>query len=186
MCADVAGMDYKAPDQIDYTKWEGGGPKSYAPPPEGRYFATAPIFPLDDDPAVFGRTKNGDLKISLDPIKLQGVDYTIRFTTLSAKKYSNRESNQIVDFIKACGLNLQPQTEQEYKDAVRQCSGRSFQFNLIWEAYNKDTQETAARFAKNFPVGADGKPQSWLPDPYDDTKKIFANGKVQYYVPANA
>lgn len=178
--ADVSQMSLLEPDLILFEKYEDGN-KSFGPPPEGRYFARIPVFPSNDDPAVFGSTQAGYLKINIPPIEVVGTDYKIRFTSLSAKKYSNREGNQIIDFVRACGLDLRPTTNEEYKAAVRQCSGRTAQFGLVWEAYNKADQ-TTTKGAKNFPVGEDGKPQSWLPDPYEDGKKIYANGKVQFWI----
>lgn len=183
--ADVAQLNLVEPDQIDFDKYEDGGGKSYGPPAEGRYFAKVPLIPVSDDPAVFQSTREGYLKIKVDPLAVVGTEYNVRFTTLSAKKYSNREGNQILDFIHACGLDLRPKTNEEYKQAVRLCSGKTAQFGLIWEAYNKDTEETT-KGAKNFPVGNDGKPQSWLQDPYDSNKKIYANGRVQYWISALA
>jgi hypothetical protein len=179
--ADVAQMDLVEPDQISFDKYEDGGPKNFGPPPEGRYFARVPLIPAGDDPEVFQKTQQNYLKIKIDPLEIIDGGYKVRFTTLSAKKYSNREGNQILDFIHACGLDLRPQTNEDYKNAVRQCSGRTCQFGLVWEAYNKNDQ-TSTKGAKNFPVGEDGKPQSWLPDPYEDGKKIYANGRVAYWV----
>ncbi len=173
-------MNLVEPEQINFDKYEDGN-KSFGPPAEGRYFGRVPVFPQTDDSTVFGATQAGYLKIKVDPIEIVGNDYKVRFTSLSAKKYANREGNQILDFIHACGLDLRPTTNEEYKAAVRQCSGRTAQFGLIWEAYNKDTEETT-KGAKNFPTDSQGNPQSWLPDPYDSNKKIYANGRVQYWI----
>lgn len=178
--ADVAQMELITPEQLNFDKYEDGN-KSFGPPPEGKYFGRVPIFPTNDDPNVFSSTQQGYLKIKVDPIELVDGSYKVRFTTLSAKKYANREANQIMDFIRACGLDLRPTTNEEYKAAIRQCSGRTAQFGLIWEAYNK-ADETTTKGARNFPTGEDGKPQSWIPDPYEAGKRVFANGRVQYWI----
>ncbi len=181
MCADVAQLELIEPEQINFDKYEDGN-KSFAPPPDGRYFARVPVFPMSDvDSEVWQSTKAGQFMVQVDPLELVDKSYSVRFTKLSATKYKNREGNAILDFIRGCGLDLRPQTIAEYKQALRQCSGRTVQFGLIWEAYNKADQ-TTLKGMENFPTGEDGKPQSWIPDPYEDGKKIYARGKVRYWV----
>lgn len=186
--ADVAGMNLVEPDEIDfenYAESASGSGQSYAPPPEGRYVGKAPIF-TDE---CFGATQAGYLKVSIPEIEIvgpSGAGYKIRYQMpLSAKKYSNREGNSIIDFLRACGIPVRPKTNDEYKSAVKMASNKTFQFGLVWEAYNKDTQETT-KGEENFPVDPQDatKHQPWFPDPYDEKKRVFANGKVKYYVSA--
>lgn len=56
---------------------------------------------------------------------------------------------------------------------------------MVWEAYNKDTQETT-KGEQNFPPDPQdpSKRQSWIKDEFDEKKRWFANGKVKYYVSA--
>lgn len=183
--ADITQLNLVEPEQINFDKYQDGGNSSFAPPPEGRYFGKAPT--ITDE--SFGATKEGYLKVTLDPIEIVNdpthTGYKIRFTTLSVKKYKNREGSQVMDFLRSVGLNVRPKTNEEYKAAMKQASGRTFQFALIWESYNKDTQETTSGM-DNFPPDPQN-PDRKLPyvvDPFDATKRWWANGKVRYFVSA--
>ncbi len=184
--ADIAQMDTVQFDPIDFEKYEDGGQsKSYAPPPEGRYFGRAPV--ITDE--SFGLTQAGYLKVTVDPIEIVNdpgnSGYKVRFTNLSAKKYSNREGSQVMDFLRACGINARPKNVDELKAALKSASGRTFQFHLIWEAYNKDSQESTQGW-ENFPINPQN-PEQRLPyviDQFDTTKRWYANGRARYFVSA--
>ncbi len=183
--ADVAQLNLVPLTEIDFANYKDGGTgMSYAPPPEGKYVGKVGV--IDD--ACFGATKAGLLKVTLPEVELitsgLGQGYKIRFTSLSSKKYSNREGSQMMDFLRACGIAAKPKTNEELIAATKMASGRTFQFVLIWEAYNKDTQETTSG-QENFPFLADGiTRQSFIVDPYDSTKKWYANGKIKYTISA--
>lgn len=197
--ADVAMLALCEPEQIDFDNYQDGGEsKSFAPPVEGRYTAKAPIFKDDGTNVIsptndFGTTQANRMKVRIDPIEMVGVDYKLKFHSLSIKKYANREGNQILDFLRACGIPVRPKTNQEYREAVKMASGRPFQFGLVWEAWNRDTGETLKGMA-NFPDDEQNptKKQPWIADPSgaeDDKgrpKRIWANGKVKYYISALA
>lgn len=190
--ADVVQDNLVPFDAIDFDNYsEGGGGKSYAPPAEGRYFGKVPM--ITDEMLV--RTKAGYRSVKIDPIEVLATGdgtalpepYNVRFTSLSAKKYSNREGSQIMDFLRACGIDARPRTEAELDAAIKTASGRTFQFQLIWEAYNKDSQENTQGY-ENFPVDPQN-PEKRLPyivDQYDTTKRWWANGKIKYFVSAVA
>lgn len=194
--ADVAQTGLKQFDPIDYEKYEdAGASKSYAPPAPGKYTGRAPIIKDDGTDVIsetnsFGRTQQGYLKLQLDPIEVldapQGP-YQVRFTRLSGKKSANRNASQIVDFLRACGIAARPMNEQELRAACRMASGRTFQFSLTWEGYNKDTQ-TRYRL-EDFPLDENapadsGKRVPFIQDEFDSKKRWFANGAVRYFVSA--
>lgn len=192
--ADVGQFALLEPEAIDYeNESTGGGGQNYAPPVEGRYTGKAPFFKDNGSGQItpdnhFGATQAGYLKVAVEPIEIvgpTGQGYNIRFSSLSAKKYSNREGNQIIDFLRACGNPARPKTNDEYKSAVKMCSGKLFDFALVWEAYNKDTQETT-KGEQNFPPDPQDstKHQPWIQDAFDSKKRWFANGKVKYYISA--
>lgn len=193
--ADVAQMDLRPFDQIDFDNYEDGGStgtsKSFAPPAEGRYTGRL-VALLDDGTDVisstnsFGRTQEGYLKIQLDSIEIMDPSangYQVRFTRLSSKKYAKRNGSQVLDFLRACGIDARPTSEAELRALLKTAVGRPFQFQLIWEAYNKDTQENTTG-VDNFPKDASGAPQPWIKDEFDDKKRWFANGKLRYFVSA--
>jgi len=192
--ADVAQMNLNPFDILDFDAYEDGGAstgKSYAPPAEGRYTGRVPQLKDDgtdtiSDANSFGRTAEGYLKVRLDPIEVldsSANGYQIRFTNLSSKKYAKRNGSQVYDFLRACGIDARPRNEAELRAALKAASGRPFQFQLVWEAYNKDTQETTSG-SDNFPKDANGQPQPWIRDEFDTNKRWFANGKVRYFVSA--
>lgn len=190
--ADVAQMNLTPFDILDFDSYEegGGSGKSYAPPAEGRY--TGRVVIKDDgtdtisETNSFGRTAEGYLKLRLDPIEILEASangYQVRFTNLSSKKYAKRNGSQVYDFLRACGIDARPKNEAELRAALKQASGRPFQFQLIWEAYNKDTQESTSG-VENFPKDESGNPQPWVRDEFDSNKRWFANGKVRYFISA--
>lgn len=194
MSADVSQTSLHPFDILDFDNYQDGGGtgKSFAPPVEGRYVGRVPAIKDDGTDVVsetndFGRTQEGYLKLRLDNIELVGVDYTVRYTNLSSKKYKARTGSQIFDFLRACGIAARPQNEAELRTAIKMASGRTFNFALVWEAYNKETQETTAGM-ENFPVDPldPTKRVPWIKDEYDAQKRIFANGKVRYFVSALA
>ena len=191
--ADVAQTNLAAFDIIDFDNYQDGGTsgKSYAPPVEGQYVGKVPAIKDDGTDVIsatndFGRTQEGYLKFRLDPVELVGVDYTIKYqNAFSSKKYKNREGSQVFDFLRACGIAARPKNETELRQALKMASGRTFKFALIWEAYNKDTQETTSGM-NNFPVDPNdpSKHLPYIKDEFDSSKRWFANGKIRYFVSA--
>lgn len=182
MTADVAQLNLTPLNAIDYSNYKDGAAGS-APPPEGKYFGRVGTI----EESNFGATKEGNLKITLPDVELvnnaEGNGYKIRFASLSSKKYKNREGSQMADFLRACGIPVQPKTNEEMKAAFKMASNRQFQFQGVWEAYNKDTQTNISGEA-SFPLGADGKRQSFIIDEFDPSKKWYANLKIKYTISA--
>lgn len=181
--ADVAGFDLQPFVPPDYDNYEDGAPtgKSYAPPLPGKYTGKVPI--IND--ASFEATKEGYLSVLVDPIDVLANEYQVRFTRLSAKKYKNREASQITDFLRACGIAARPKTNEELKAALKMASGRTFQFGLDWENWDKTTQ-TATKGMENFPSDPQD-PEKHLPytiDTIDSNKRWWANGRIRYFVSA--
>jgi hypothetical protein len=180
--ADVAQVDLQPFVPPDYDNYDDGAPtSSYAPPPEGKYVGKVPL--ITDE--AFGATNENYLKVTIDPIELIGSDYKVRFTSLSAKKYKNREASQITDFLRACGIAARPKSNEELKQAIKMASGRTFSFVLQWEAFNKNTQ-TRTQGYDNFPTDPNNpaKRLSYVLDDIDPSKKWYANGRVRYFVSA--
>lgn len=179
--ADVAGLQF---DAVDFDKYQdGGGATSYAPPDEGKYFGKLPI--IDD--TSFDKTQEDYLKLKVDPIEIVNAQngangYKVRFSHFSAKKYKNREGSQVLDLMRACGVAARPQNVEELKAICKSLSGRTFQFTLQWEAYNKETQETT-QGQENFPVDPTN-PGKRLPYIQDGDKRVWANGRLRYTISA--
>lgn len=146
----IAQTDLREPERVDWDL----KPSSYAPPPvavdgNGKpitYYGTVGEAKEDGD-------DNGYLQFMLDPIKEKVSGTILRFTRASTKPFTrkNRETgevepmkgnpNRLSNFLKAVGLAAKPQTNAEYRAAVKAAIGRTFGFTIDWEAYNKDTGE---------------------------------------------
>ena len=188
MNADVAQTNLVELDPLNWDEYKDSSDlgSKYAPPSEGKYFATAPII-TDSN---FTATREGYLKCNLEPFKVlnpgkEGDGYEVKYQSLSAKKYKNREGSQMADFLRACGVAARPATNDQMRTALKMCSGRRFQFGLVWEAYNKITQESTSGM-ENFPIDPQDptKHLSYINDPYEQGKRWFANGRVKYFVSA--
>lgn len=180
--ADVAQMNTVAFDPIDMDSYEEGGKSFVALPPEGKYWGQAPIF-TDES---FQLTKENYRKVIIDPITIVNSDvgngYQIRFSSLSAKKYSNRNGSQVLDFLRACGISAPITSDAELQAYVKACSGKSFQFALVWEGYDKLDKDREIRGQEAFVV--DGVQQNFIYSDVDPTQKVWANGKVKFYISA--
>jgi hypothetical protein len=177
-------MSMKELDPIDFDNYDDGGPKDYAPPAEGKYFAQAPI--ITDE--SFSKTQEGYGKVEISPIKIldpAANGYEVKFTRLSFKKYAKREGSPAIDFLRACGIVARPKTNDELKQLLKSASGRKFQFGLQWEAYNKDSKESIKGQA-NFPPDPQDatKRLPYVVDPHDNSKRWWANGTVHFFVSA--
>jgi len=175
--ADIAGMETVIFDPIDMASYEDGGKSFVSLPPEGKYMGQAPV--ITDE--SFGLTNAGHRKVTLDPITIvsdEGKGYQIRFTRLSAKKYSNRNGSQVLDFLRACGINAPINSDEEMKAYLKMCSGRTFQFALQWEGYDKNDPNRDLRGADKF--GG----QTFVMSDVDPEQKIYANGKVRFFISA--
>lgn len=135
----------KQPEQVDWTNFNPAS-KFVAPP--------VPIGP-DGQPVVFTGTvpkevkeeedKEGYLQFVLDPI-ITTQGYEIRFTRAGVKLFERngkkQNANKIGTMIKSAGMPAKPQTNDEYKAAVKAAAGRKIHFTADWNAYNKDTGES--------------------------------------------
>lgn len=183
MTPDVAQLgSLKEFDIIDFDNYSDGGGKNYAPPEPGRYYGQVPL--ITD--ANFGSTNAGYLKFKLDPITIvnspEGNGYQIKFTSLSAKKYSNREGSQIMDFLRACGVAARPSSNAELMALLKSTSGKIFQFELTWRGYDKAT-DTEFKLDDFQIDDVTGKRQTLLEEPINKAK-VYANGTVRYFVSA--
>jgi hypothetical protein len=184
MAADVSQLNLREPDLINFDKYQDGG-NSFTPPPEGKYFGQ--VSPITDE--AFGATGEGYLKLTVPEITIvnaqTGNGYKVKYTQLSSKKYAKREGSQFLDFLRAAGIAARPTSNEELKSAAKMASGRVVQFQLIWEAYDKNTKQSTSGY-ENFPVDpADAsKRLTYVLDTIDENKKWYANGKVRYFISA--
>jgi len=201
----VAQTNLKEPERVD---WDNYG-KTYQAPP--------PALGVDGNPIVYygvvespttTDADEGYLNVLLDPIKLTRAGsydgYTIRFTRASVKPFQKNgepikgNPNKLANFLRACGLQVKPQTNADYTAAVNAAKGKAFGFTIDWEAYNKDTGERVKGFT-NFPEDPDrpGQRKSILKrgdviverdskgnitgTRTVDSEVLFANARLRYF-----
>lgn len=194
--SDPVQTDLAVPD-IDWNNYSSGG--TFKVPPQAKdasgnviqYFVQAPPSFKEED---FGRTQAGFLKVKLDPLTFvnngDGVDgYQIRFQTISAKQYSNRDgkainASQLGNYLMAAQTGLQPKTVDEYKSAINATAAKLLPVTIEWEVYDKTTQQTVRSKYDDF----DGLPGSKSPViKTDDGRTLVARAKVKnFVVPARA
>lgn len=163
MSNDIAQTGLKEAPQVDWDNYNSGGSKYVAPPiplgADGRsitFYGVAS--PKEDKP------DQDYLNFLLDPIKIvrsgAADGYLVRFTRASLRPFMKNgepmrgNPNMLANFLRACGVQNKPQRNDEYRLAVKNCSGRPFPFTADWEAYNKDTDETIKGYT-NFPEDPD-------------------------------
>ena len=161
-------------------------------PKAGRYTVQAPdSFP----PAAFGRTKAGALSAQIDPkiIGPTNEGYTVRFTKVSAKvfKRGGVNASQLGDYLRAVGFKGKLTDEQAQADAVEQTANQTYQVDLDWRAYNKNTGYSLEGMER-FPSDGNGGHLPWTTDPNakdpetGEPVKLRANVSVIRFIPATS
>lgn len=162
-------------EQLDSTDYPVNKETEFRLAPKGTYTLQAPdSFPQ----AAFGRTKNGDLSIQIDPTIVGPTNegYTVRFQKISAKSFqrSGKWASQVGDYLEACGWDGKLTDLQSVAEAVESTASKTYQAKLDWRAYNKRTQFSLEGMER-FPRNADGTYQPYVIDPAEidqDASKI--------------
>lgn len=152
--ADLASLNLKEPDQLNWDELAGGQSKYQAPPPAldangNRIVYQVQLPPTVGSPASIGDDGKGNLQIALGPVKVvksgNGADgYQIRFVDASTRKWTKAdgtvlEVNTLGKAIKAGGITAKPQKNAEYVAAAKQLAGKVVPVTLDWRAKHKDT-----------------------------------------------
>jgi hypothetical protein len=145
--------------------------KDFIPiPKKGRYTVQAPpSFPS----TAYGRSQAGALTAQVDPTITAGPHegYKIRFVKPSAKTYKRNGAtvSQMGDYFRAFGIRRKFTTEVEIADAVEETANRTYQVDLDWKVWNKNTQ-SGIEGMENFPSDGNGGHLPYWDDPQDFVK----------------
>lgn len=209
---DLAQQNLKQPEQTDWNTAYSNASKYQAPPPsigaDGKpivYYGTIKEFaPADPD--------QGYLNFTADFILTRSgpFDGTRIRTWASTRPFQKRNKdtgeleavkgnpNSLGKLLKAAGLQVTPQTNDEYVLATRQINGKVFGFTTDWKAKNKDTGEVIVGY-NSFPDDPErpGMKKSILRagDVYNETDSkgnvigqkvvqseiLFANPQLKYF-----
>jgi hypothetical protein len=153
-------------EQLDATIYPDAKEKEFQLAPKGIYNLRAPeSFP----DAVFGKTKNGDLSVQIDPTIADGsfAGNTIRFQKISAKTFdrAGKPASQVADYLRACGWRGTIGSPDDAANAVEATAGCTFRAKVDWRAYNKRNPSFVVQGMEKFPKRADGSYQPWVIDP---------------------
>src|SRR5258708_25175155 len=135
-------------------------------PKAGRYTVQAPAeFPS----SAFSRTKKGDFSAQVDPTIIGPTNegFKLRFVKVSAKDYkrNGKTVSQLGDYLRATGLNTgKLADEQAFADAVEATANRTYEVDLDWRAYSKETQFSIEGMER-FPSDGDGGHLPYTTDP---------------------
>ena len=165
--------------------------ESFQLPKKGRYVVRAPE---SFDGTAFGASKAGFLKATVDPTIVGPTNegFQLRYTSVSAKPFQRGKVtvSQLGDYLRACALRgTVPGDPQGMADAVERTAGLTYQVDLDWRAYNKNTG-FAVNGMDNFPKDANGEPLPYVIDEGDidpdtqEPRRLRANVQVTRYVPA--
>lgn len=201
MATDIAGLNAREPEQMDWDKYNPGS--KYHPPPPA-------IGPDGKAIKYFGEVV-GDIQVEtddnsflqwiLDPIKIvrsgNGADgYLLRFTRVSTKKYEKdgkkKEASRAGDFLKACQIAQKPQRNADYHTAIMSTAKgkKIFPFVIDWEAKNKETGEKVKGYLL-FPLDPErpGQRKSILKrgdvltnGTTVQSEVLFANARLRYFI----
>jgi hypothetical protein len=170
---DIAQVKLAEPAQVDWDNY-GKGSSYIAPPPavdvSGKlipYYAI--VEKATEKPSEYAQDENGEflLNFSLDPFKITEGDakgYALKFVEVSVKPFTKLKDgvrvpikgnpNSLANYLRACGLTAKPQTNDQYRAAVKASLNKRFAFVGDWEARNKDTGEIIKGYV-NFPDDPD-------------------------------
>lgn len=191
--ADISGLNLKAPERIEGPYQDKG---EYTPPPnEGVYTLQAP------DKFEFKGDKNGNMGATIQ-VRIvegqQGAGYTL-YSYISTMKSKFRAGNTACDYLRAHGIEVVPETNQQYADLIESTAGRVFQASTIWEAYDSEADETVLKGQDQFPVVKDEATGAVIPDELTgqakrsyravskvSKKEVLASLKIKRFVSAVA
>jgi hypothetical protein len=193
--ADAVQTDLALPD-IDWDHYDTGG-KMTAPPQAKdaagqyiQYYVQAPqSFPEES----FGNTQQGFLKVKLDTLVFQnngaGIDgRQIRFQTISAKQYQDRQgkpinASQLGNYLTAAGQKPIANTVEDVKQAVRQTANALVPVTIEWEVYDNQTKQTVKAKYDDFD-GPTGEKSPVVKTA--DNRVLVARAKVKNFVTRRA
>lgn len=180
MSLDVSQLNLQAPDPIEWDQYqEAGSPQ--APPIAGTY--TGAVEKID-----ITATKEGKLMFVLDPVTIVGPTASgeqVRFTKVSTKKYKNRNASPAGDYLRAHGIVLTHNpSNEEYVTLFESTVGKPFNFDLDWEAYDKEDQ-TSFEGMETFPVNPDGTRNFFITNP-STGNRVRARARVRRFKSAVA
>ncbi len=181
----VSDVTMRQPDPVDYDKQTTGATTRPRMPVTGEYtLLTTSIEWLDREgrPAT---TKAGYKQATLtfkviDPGQPHD-NYEMRYQRINTQKWPGKESNSMLDYLRAHGIQERPQTNEDYEALINTTLNRPFRAMVDWRAYDKATAK-AFKTMTAFPKRDDGNGyQPWILAEGGGDTKIFANAEVKYY-----
>ena len=175
---DTAQLNLREPEQVDWNNVSGAS--TYVPPPQvigpdgKRVIFTGLVKGIEErvNPYAVDEDGRAFINFQIDPIELvdagRYTGLTIRFAEASAKPFLKGKSNRLALFVASAGSQGKPQTNEQYRQVVKQLVGKRTRFTGDWEAYSKETGEKVKGYL-SFPDD---------PDRPGEKKAILKKGDV--------
>ena len=167
-------------DRVEYGKGYEAGGEYQVPPPEGGYLVQTIGAKLKAHKGFLAFDFTGQIAANAKGEKV-GEGYKVYQSSISIKKYKNRNGSPAGDYLAAHGIVFTNEpNEQDYANAITATVGRTAPFSGQWEGFCKDCEETLEGSAQ-FPVAADGTKLHKRPCP-QCKKDVFARLRVNRWV----
>lgn len=169
----------KAPDPVDWSKYQDGGAGKPLPP-DGEYaLEVVAVNTTADDNTTLLRSREGyfqptyDVKVIAPGAPHDG--YLSRFNRANTKKWAKREGCPLGDLLRGAALKGPFTTDAEYQAAVKSLQGRRINATMQWEIYDSSSGFQLSGM-DSFPL-VDGVRQTKV---IKDGNTFYANAKVRF------
>ena len=157
-------MNLKEPLQTDWDTAYSGSKYRVPPPAQDGAGKAITYYGIPSSITEAQNPDEGYLTYQIDfNLVGEGVEGQTARTWVSTRPFMKRDAttgelvpvkgnpNRLGTFLRAAGLQVKPQTNSDYKAAVRAVNGKRVGFTIDWQAKNRDTQEKVYGF-RSFPI----------------------------------
>lgn len=157
---DIAQVNLSEPPKTDWDNYGGSG-KFQVPPPaldaKGEpivyYGQAGSITEKVNDYALNPDTGQPYLNFALDPFVIATGDfkgYILKYVEVNVKPFMKNNkptgSHSLGNYLRAAGVAAKPQTNDEYRAAIKLTASKLVGFTIDWQAKNKETAEEIKGF----------------------------------------
>ena len=180
---DISGLGLQplsAEDRVEYGKGYEAGGEFQAPPPEGGYLVQTVSAKLKAHKGTLAFDFVGQIVTNAKGEKV-GEGYKVFASSVSIKKYKNRNGSPVGDYLAAHGIQFVTEpNEQDYANAITATVGRTAPFTGKWEGFCGDCEETVEG-QSSFPLNPDGT-RSYKRGCPQCKKDVYARLRVSRWV----
>jgi hypothetical protein len=184
---DINGLTLLPPDPVEWdtaiqAATKGAEKSNFKLAPKGTYTL------LRKGPAEAGSTKEGYLQFTFPALTIQDEGsyhgQEIRFTKVNTKRWPDRPSSSLADYLLSAGYTGGARTNEEYATILEGLVAYPVKARCNWRSYcnpNKGGCGHAINGQQDFPTDAAGESLSVFPCPKCGNK-TFANLEVKAFI----